>query len=80
MIKVVNVNQRGALTLPKEARKKLGVSRGGQLAMEVNEKGEIVFRPAVVMPVEMYSDRQIEEFRRMNETPLETKKLRWRNK
>jgi AbrB family looped-hinge helix DNA binding protein len=78
MTKVITVNQRGALTLPKEAREKLGVTRGGQLVVDIDERGEVILRAGVVMPVEIYSTARVEEFRRMNEAPLAGKKLRWR--
>jgi len=78
MIKVITVNQRGALTLPKEVREKLGVTRGGQLIVATDERGETVLRPGVVMPVEIYSPARVAEFQRMNETPLAGTILRWR--
>ena len=78
MIKVITVNQRGALTLPKEVREKLGVTRGGQLLVDMDERGQAVLRAGVVMPVEIYSTARVEEFQRMNEAPLAGKKLRWR--
>jgi len=78
MIKVVTVNQRGALTLPKAVRERLGVTRGGQLVVDIDARGETVLRPGVVMPVKMYSAAQVEEFRQMNEAPLAGRKLRWR--
>jgi AbrB family looped-hinge helix DNA binding protein len=78
MTKVITVNGRGALTLPKEAREKLGVTRGGQLVVDIDENGEITLRPGVVMPVEIYSAARVKEFQRMNESPLAGKKLRWR--
>jgi len=78
MTKVITVNDRGALTLPKEVREKLGVTRGGQLVVDMEEEGEVVLRAGVVMPVEIYSQTRVEEFRRMNEAPLAGKKLRWR--
>lgn len=78
MIKVITVNERGALTLPKEMRKKLGVTRGGQLIVDMDERGKAVLRAGVVMPVEIYSKAQIEDFQQMNEAPLAGKKLRWR--
>ena len=78
MIKVITVNQRGALTLPKEVREKLGVIRGGQLVVDMDERGKAVLRAGVVMPMEIYSTAQVEEFQRMNEAPLAGKKLRWR--
>jgi len=78
MTKVITVNGRGALTLPKEARERLGVTHGGQLVVDMDESGEVVLRAGVVMPVEIYSAARGEEFRRMNESPLVSKKLRWR--
>lgn len=78
MTKVISVNQRGALTLPKEARDKLGVTRGGQIVVSVDENGEVVLRAGVVLPIEIYSAARVEEFERMNEKPLAGKSLRWR--
>ena len=77
MTKVITVNERGALTLPKEAREKLGVTRGGQLVVDVDESGEVTLRAGIVMPVEIYSAARVEAFQRLNEAPLEGKKLRW---
>ena len=78
MVKIISVNQRGALTLPKEVRDKLGVARGGQLIVDCPDSGEVVLRAGVVMPVEIYSAARTEEFKRMNDTALAGKKLRWR--
>jgi AbrB family looped-hinge helix DNA binding protein len=78
MTKVITVNERGALTVPRDVREKLGVTRGGQLVVDVDESGAVSLRAGVVMPVEIYSDERVAEFRRMNEAPLSGKKLRWR--
>ena len=78
MVKIISVNQRGALTLPKEVRDKLGVAHGGQLIVDCPESGEVVLRAGVLMPVEMYSDARMAEFQRKNETAITGKKLRWR--
>ena len=78
MVKIISVNQRGALTLPKEVRDRLGVARGGQLIVDCPESGDVVLRAGVLMPVEMYSAARMAEFQRMNETALAGKKLRWR--
>lgn len=78
MTKLITVNGRGALTLPKEARDKLGVTRGGQLVVDIDDSGEIVLRPGVIMPLEIYSDARIKEFQEMNEAPLVEKKIHWR--
>jgi len=80
MTKVITVNERGALTLPKEAREKLGVTRGGQLIIDMDENGEVILRAGVVIPVEIYTAERIEEFQKMNESPLAGKKLRWKKR
>jgi AbrB family looped-hinge helix DNA binding protein len=78
--KVITVNERGALTLPREVREKLGVTRGGHLVVDMDEQGEVILRAGVVMPVEVYSPARVAEFRRMNEAPLASRKLAWRKK
>jgi AbrB family looped-hinge helix DNA binding protein len=77
MTKVITVNERGALTLPKEIRDKLGVTRGGQILVETSEDGMVYLQAGCVMPVEIYSAAREEEFMEMNEAPLRGKKLRW---
>lgn len=80
MAKVITVNDRGALTLPRDIREKLGVTRGGHLVVEMDSVGEVVLRAGVVMPVEVYSPARVEEFQRTNEAPLKGRKLTWRKK
>ena len=74
MPKVITVNERGALTLPREVRDRLGVTRGGHLVVDMDEDGEVILRAGVVMPMEVYSRARAEEFQRMNEAPLAGKK------
>lgn len=69
MTKVININERGTLTLPKEMRRRLGVSRNAQIVAEETDEG-ILLRPGVTFPVELYSDERLAEFRRNNEEAL----------
>ena len=78
MTKLITVNERGALTLPKEARDKLGVTRGGQLLLEIDQSGGVTLRAGVIMPLEIYSAERVQEFHRMNEAPLSRKEFHWR--
>jgi bifunctional DNA-binding transcriptional regulator/antitoxin component of YhaV-PrlF toxin-antitoxin module len=78
MVKVLTVNPRGALTLPVGVRDLLGVKRGGQIIVDMNENGEIRLRAGVFVPLEIYSSERVEEFREMNEEPLAGRKLVWR--
>lgn len=80
MVKLISVNERGVLTLPKEARERLGVSRGGQLFMGIDEQGGVILRAGMVTPIEMYSNDRMKEFQSMNETPLAGIKLQWKKR
>jgi bifunctional DNA-binding transcriptional regulator/antitoxin component of YhaV-PrlF toxin-antitoxin module len=69
MTKVININERGTLTLPKEMRLRLGVSANAQVVAEETDDG-ILLRAGVTFPVEIYSDKRVAEFRRNNEDAL----------
>jgi len=69
MTKVININERGTLTLPREMRRKLGVNRNAQIVAEETDEG-ILLRPGVTFPVELYSDARLAEFHRHNEESL----------
>ena len=69
MTKVININGRGTLTLPKEMRERLGVGQNAQVVAEETGDG-ILLRAGVTFPVEMYSDQRLAEFRKNNEDAL----------
>jgi len=69
MTKVININDRGTLTLPKEMRRRLGVDGEAQVVAEETDEG-ILIRPGVTFPVELYSEKRVAEFRRNNEESL----------
>ena len=50
MTKVIQINDRGTLTLPKEMRRRLGIERNAQVVAEETEEG-ILLRPGVTFPV-----------------------------
>lgn len=60
---MIQVNERGTLTLPMQMRKPLGLAKGGILLAEVSQQG-VLLKPSVAFPVEMYSDARIAEFDR----------------
>jgi AbrB family looped-hinge helix DNA binding protein len=61
MTKIVNINERGTLTLPREARERLGLSQAGQLVLEDTPEG-ILLRPGVTFPVEIYTPDRLAAF------------------
>lgn len=69
MTKIINVNERGTLTLPKQMRRRLGVERNAQAVAEETDEG-ILLRPGVTFPVERYSEKRLAEFHRNNEESL----------
>lgn len=55
------VSGRGQITLPVALRKRTGIKEG--CAVIIEDRGnELVLKPAAVLEVEMYSDRQIAEW------------------
>jgi bifunctional DNA-binding transcriptional regulator/antitoxin component of YhaV-PrlF toxin-antitoxin module len=61
MTKVININARGTLTLPKEARAELGLMGAGQVVVESTEDG-LLLRSGVTFPIEIYSKARMAEF------------------
>lgn len=69
MTKVISINARGTLTLPKEMRRRLGIKTRGQVVVEDTSDG-VLLRPGVTVPVEIYSAKRLAEFARNNEAAL----------
>lgn len=57
------VSNRGQITLPAEIRKQLGIRPGSAVIIEARA-GEVALKPAAVLEIEVYSDRQIAEWDR----------------
>ncbi|WP_457637714.1 AbrB/MazE/SpoVT family DNA-binding domain-containing protein [Oceanithermus sp.] len=70
MSEITQISKRGQITLPAEVRKMLGLEPGDALVVRV-EEGRIVLEPAVVLPLELYSDERIAEFNKSAEVSPE---------
>lgn len=57
----VTINSRGVITLPAALRKSLGLKAEDQLIAETTPDG-LLLRPAVTLPVEIYSPERVREF------------------
>jgi antitoxin PrlF len=58
---MVTVTSRGGVTLPARLRRSLGVKADDQLIAETTPEG-LLLRPAVTLPIELYSNERIREF------------------
>ena len=58
---LTQISARGQLTLPAGVRRALGLSAGDPLIVTI-EDGRIVLSPAVVTPIELYTDERVTEF------------------
>ena len=58
---LIQLSERGQLTLPAEVRKALGL-RGGDAFQVRVEDGRVVLEPVEVTPIELYTEERIEEF------------------
>ena len=59
----VSVTKRGVLTLPARLRKELGLTGDDLLIAETTPDG-ILLKPAVALPIEIYSDERVKAFDR----------------
>ena len=60
-IETSKVGKRGAVVIPARLRKRFGIEEGSLIIAE--ERGDgILIRPAVALPIEIYTDERIAEF------------------
>lgn len=57
----MTVTSRGVITLPVKLRRALGLKANDQLIAESTPEG-LLLRPAVTLPVELYTDERVREF------------------
>lgn len=63
---VVTMTSRGVVTLPAKLRRALGIKADDQLIAETTSEG-LLLRPAVTLPVEVYTPERILEFEESEE-------------
>jgi bifunctional DNA-binding transcriptional regulator/antitoxin component of YhaV-PrlF toxin-antitoxin module len=57
----LTLTARGVVTLPSKLRQALGLKADDQLIAETTPQG-LLLRPAVTLPVEIYTDERVREF------------------
>jgi len=57
----LTLTNRGVVTLPAKLRRALGLRADDQLIAETTPEG-LLLRPAVTLPVEIYSEKRLREF------------------
>ena len=57
----LTLSSRGLITLPAKLRQALGLKADDQLIAETTPEG-ILLRPAVTLPLELYSPQRLQEF------------------
>jgi AbrB family looped-hinge helix DNA binding protein len=62
MKREITLSERGSLTIPAELRKAMGLKGNDRLIVETTDAG-LLLRPAVLVPIEMYTDERIGEFK-----------------
>jgi len=76
----IQLSPRGQVTLPARVRKALGIEPGDDLVILV-EEGRAILEPAVVVPIERYSEERIREFERasrMSAQEIKKARRKWR--
>ncbi|MBI5510569.1 MAG: AbrB/MazE/SpoVT family DNA-binding domain-containing protein [Deltaproteobacteria bacterium] len=62
------VGKRGVVVIPAPLRKRFGIEEGATVIAEEREDG-VLIRPAVTLPIEIYTDERIAEFILNNSMP-----------
>lgn len=57
----LTMTSRGVVTLPAKVRREMGLRPDDQLIAETTPEG-LLLRPAVTLPIEIYSNKRIREF------------------
>jgi AbrB family looped-hinge helix DNA binding protein len=61
MSRTTRVGKRGTFVIPAQLRRKYGLNEGSEIIAEGTDNG-ILLRPAVTLPLELYSTRRKAEF------------------
>ena len=61
MIESSKVGKRGTLVIPAKLRRRFGIEEGSEVIAEATPEG-ILIRPAMTVPIELYSDERKAEF------------------
>ena len=73
------LSKRGQVTLPRAVREALGLKPGDALLVRV-EEGRVILEPALVLPIERYTEERLAEFAeaaRVSPEDLETFRKAW---
>lgn len=72
MIQNLTISKRGQITLPAELRKEMGFKPGSTVIAEIRDN-ELVLRPATVLEIEIYSDKDIERWNEEDQLDEQTR-------
>lgn len=61
-MEMIKLDKRGQVSIPKSILNRLGLEGEVPMLVETTADGAIVLRPAVVYPIELYSDERVAEF------------------
>ncbi len=59
---LVRLGKKGQVSLPKAMLKRLGMTGEALLLVSTTRKGGILLKPAGVYPIEIYSEKRVNEF------------------
>ena len=78
-MEVVRLGRKGQISLPKAVLKRAGLEGEAMLLVDITPEGGILLKPAGVYPIEIYSEKRINEFLGEDRmTPQEKRRVRRR--
>ena len=73
-MELAKLGKKGQLTIPRSVLRAAGIADESRVVLEVTADGAIVMRPAVVYPIETYTDARVAEFEETNTIPAAMEK------
>jgi bifunctional DNA-binding transcriptional regulator/antitoxin component of YhaV-PrlF toxin-antitoxin module len=61
-MELVRLGKKGQISLPKAVLKRAGLEGEAMLLVDITPEGGILLKPAGVYPIEIYSEKRINEF------------------
>jgi len=78
-MEVLKLGKKGQVSLPKAVLKRLGLAGETLLLVDVTPEGAILLKPAGVYPIEIYSEKRVNEFLAEDrQTPQEQRRVKRR--
>ena len=73
-MELVKLGRKGQISIPRTVLKRVGIEAETPMLIDTTADGAIILRQAAVYPIEMYSDKRVQEFVEADALPAALKR------